>query len=63
MMEDNFTMIKTKTTETDITRNMVGKKTTVILMTMDTLIFLLQHLDFVINLKNLVLKLSQQTEF
>ena len=56
-------MIKTKTTETDITRNMVGKKTTVILMTMDTLIFLLQHLDFVINLKNLVLKLSQQTEF
>ena len=32
-------------------------------MSGDTLIFLLQHLSFAINQKNLVLKLSLKTEF
>ena len=41
----------------------MGRTLEEILMSRDTLIFLLQHLGFVINLKELVLKPSQQIEF
>ena len=42
---------------------LMGRTLQEILMSNDTLIFLLQHLDFVINLQKSVLKPSQQTEF
>ena len=42
---------------------LMGRTLEEILMSRDTLIFLLQHLGFVINLKELVLKPSQQIEF
>ena len=42
---------------------LMGRTLEEILMSRDTLIFLLQHLGFVINLKKSVLKPSQQIEF
>ena len=42
---------------------LTGRTVEEILMSRDTLIFLLQHLGFVINLKKSVLKPSQQIEF